>query len=385
MIDLLHVRALSVNDNDGGDHLYSVAVGDGVDRVYLRLSWMASVIVESRRAGRSFEYIASELSRPGVGVVSASDAEAAYRQTLDRIGRIREGWRPTSREYWFRVRLLSAHLVDRLASRLGWLFGASGLLVWSASIVGTVALLWINSDLLYMPIGHAALPAGLLFFFLSAVFHELGHATACRRYGLSPPAIGFTVYLIFPALYVDATESWKLTRSQRIVVNLAGVYFHVMAASVFIGLWAVTGSQSFFAAVLMIAVATLWNLNPFLKTDGYWVISDIVDVPNLSRAAFKMLKLYVSSKPEGAIESLGWSGGKAAFLRVYAVLSVAFMGWFLTHLIAVILKNYLIFSSDVFSEGFSGVGSFLSTSFAVVSLIWLASRLIGGLRSVVRR
>jgi len=385
MIDLLHVRALSPNDGNDGYHLYSVSVGDGVEKVYLKLSGMASVIVESRRAGISFEEIALGLSLPGISVVSAADVEAAYCRTLDRIGRIREGWRPSSHGYWFRVRLLSTHLVDSLASRLGWMFGASGLLVCSLSVVGAVALAWVNSDSLHMPIGHSALPAGLALFILSAVFHELGHATACRRYGLSAPAIGFTVYLIFPALYVDATESWKLTRSQRIVVNLSGVYFHIIIASIFIGLWAVTGNQSFLAAVLMIILATLWNLNPFLKTDGYWVVSDISEVQNLSRTAFRMLMSYILPRPNGAIMAPGWSRGKAVFLRVYAVLWMAFMGWLLTHLVVIITKSYLVFSTDGVPEGFSGVGSFLSTGFAVVSLIWLVSRLFGGLWSAVRR
>lgn len=67
---------------------------------------------------------------------------------------------------------------------------------------------------------------GLLVFMLaSSFFHELGHASACKYFGVRHGGIGFGLYLNFPVLYTDVTEVWKLNRAQRCVVNLAGVYF----------------------------------------------------------------------------------------------------------------------------------------------------------------
>ena len=67
---------------------------------------------------------------------------------------------------------------------------------------------------------------GLFTFILgSSFFHELGHASACKYFGIQHGGIGFGLYLNFPVLYTDVTEVWKLKRGQRCVVNLAGVYF----------------------------------------------------------------------------------------------------------------------------------------------------------------
>ena len=80
-------------------------------------------------------------------------------------------------------------------------------------------LLFNNKVNVYLVVGLFAFMLG------SSFFHELGHASACKYFGVRHGGIGFGLYLNFPVLYTDVTEVWKLKRGERCVVNLAGVYF----------------------------------------------------------------------------------------------------------------------------------------------------------------
>lgn len=68
----------------------------------------------------------------------------------------------------------------------------------------------------------------LLLLLLSSFVHEIGHASACRHFGVKHGGIGFGLYLTFPVFYTDVSEIWKLKRTERIVVNMAGVYFQLI-------------------------------------------------------------------------------------------------------------------------------------------------------------
>ena len=63
----------------------------------------------------------------------------------------------------------------------------------------------------------------LVFMVVSSLFHELGHASACKHFGIRHGGIGFGLYLNFPVLYTDVTEVWRLRRADRCIVNLGGV------------------------------------------------------------------------------------------------------------------------------------------------------------------
>src|SRR5690606_3590875 len=130
-----------------------------------------------------------------------------------------------------------------------------------------------------------SLQESLIYFFIvmavSATFHEFGHASSAYFFGASPGGIGGGFYLFTPVYYADVTDIWRLSKWKRIVVNLSGMYFELIFCTfvALIGFF----TNNFVLTVLAIFVCanTLFNLNPFLRSDGYWVLSDLTNKPNL--------------------------------------------------------------------------------------------------------
>lgn len=105
--------------------------------------------------------------------------------------------------------------------------------------------------------------AGLLvFMFASSFFHELGHASACKYFGVRHGGIGFGLYLNFPVLYTDVTEVWKLNRAQRCVVNLAGVYFQSYWLIALLVAFLITGNDILRYLILIMNLGFVMTLNP---------------------------------------------------------------------------------------------------------------------------
>ncbi len=122
----------------------------------------------------------------------------------------------------------------------------------------------------------------LLFIMISTVIHEFGHSSALMACGERPGRIGAGFYMIMPVFFADVHNSWNLSRKQRVVVDLGGVYFQ----GVFLIMcWAVNeialhmSAISYFIAFSCIQI--VGNFNPFLKMDGYWMLSDSLGISNL--------------------------------------------------------------------------------------------------------
>ncbi|NJM95342.1 MAG: M50 family metallopeptidase [Acaryochloridaceae cyanobacterium CSU_5_19] len=133
----------------------------------------------------------------------------------------------------------------------------------------------------------------ILFFMISLLMHELGHASACVRYGGRPSEIGFTVYLLWPAFYSDVSDAWRLKRWQRVVVDLGGVFFQLAVAAVYVFLYQQTGWQAYQIALALIIGSCLMTLNPVFKFDGYWVFADAFGITNLSQQPSRIIAYYL--------------------------------------------------------------------------------------------
>ena len=129
----------------------------------------------------------------------------------------------------------------------------------------------------------------VVFYFASiavTLFHELGHASACRRFECPHGDIGFALYLIYPAFYTDVTKVWRLPRLKRAVVDLGGVYFQ---AVLFIGLTLyVLLTHDVLALRLLWAMNLMMflTLNPIFKMDGYWLLTDLSGLNNLHQQMY---------------------------------------------------------------------------------------------------
>ena len=133
--------------------------------------------------------------------------------------------------------------------------------------------------------------------------HEFGHSFACRRFGGEVHTMGIMFLLFTPIPYMDATASWSFrSRWQRALVGAAGMIVEVFVASLATFVWASTAPGTIHSlAYNMMFVASvstvLFNANPLLRFDGYYILSDLLDIPNLHQRSTGLLRHFVEFMP----------------------------------------------------------------------------------------
>lgn len=185
----------------------------------------------------------------------------------------------------------------------------------------------------------------LAFMLVSSLFHELGHASACKYFGIQHGAVGFGLYLNFPVLYTDVTEVWRLKRRQRCVVNIAGVYFQCYFLLVLLIAFLFTHNDMLRYLILTLNLGFLMTLNPFFKFDGYWIASDLLGVPNLRKRSKELVSyLYkqIRQKPVTEVPYLLQIRPVEKYcLLVYSILVNLFMGYYFVYIIPRFLYRFV--------------------------------------------
>lgn len=131
---------------------------------------------------------------------------------------------------------------------------------------------------------------------LAKVIHELGHALTAKSFGLRVPTMGVAFLVLMPVLYTDVNEAWKLPdRRRRLLIGGAGVLSELALAAWATLAWALlpdgTGRQMAFTLAATTWISSLLiNLSPFMRFDGYFLMADALDMPNLHNRAFALAR-----------------------------------------------------------------------------------------------
>lgn len=163
-------------------------------------------------------------------------------------------------------------------------------------------------------------PEWFIFFILSFIgvtFHEFGHASAASYYGAEHGGIGGGFYLFMPVYFADVTDIWKLPKKQRIIVNLAGMYFELIYVIFLIFIGFIMNFQLLIILASIFSMSILHSLNPFVRSDGYWVLSDAIEKPNMMFHG--LLKIKQIFKPKAMWKKMDY------FLLVYVLVSYSFI------------------------------------------------------------
>jgi putative peptide zinc metalloprotease protein len=131
----------------------------------------------------------------------------------------------------------------------------------------------------------------------SAAFHEVGHAAACVYSGGSPGRMGAGVYLAWPAFYTDVTDAYRLPRSGRLRTDLGGIYFNAVMVLALTGVFFGIGFEPLLLVAFLMQVEIVQQLLPFLRLDGYYVLSDIAGVPDLFRRIPGVMRSMIPGRP----------------------------------------------------------------------------------------
>jgi putative peptide zinc metalloprotease protein len=132
----------------------------------------------------------------------------------------------------------------------------------------------------------------------SAVFHECGHATGCRYGGGRPGVIGVGIYLIWPSFFTNVTDSYRLSRAGRLRTDLGGLYFNLIFMLALAGIYSATSAEVLLLVIAITHLEMLQQLIPFARLDGYFVLSDLVGIPDLFARITPILRSAVSRGPQ---------------------------------------------------------------------------------------
>ena len=152
------------------------------------------------------------------------------------------------------------------------------------------------------------------------IFHELGHAYMAARFGCRIPTMGIALLVMFPVLYTDTTDSWKLVSNrQRVLIGAAGMLTELTIALIATFLWSFL-PDGIFKSIAFIFATTSWtmsilvNTNIFMRFDGYYILSDLWGIDNLQSRAFEFGKWRLREilfnlnlpRPERLSDGLAW-------------------------------------------------------------------------------
>ena len=171
-------------------------------------------------------------------------------------------------------------------------------IVWVVVVVGAIAAIAPQWEELGQSAKNAIDPSNWVWLTISFIvikfIHEMGHAFSCRRFGGEVHEVGIMLLVFVPTPYVDASTAWAFPNKwKRVFVGAGGMIFELFVAALCAFVWKFTyGSgnslvnQLAYNAMLIASVSTIvFNANPLLRYDGYYILSDILEIPNLQRKA----------------------------------------------------------------------------------------------------
>lgn len=227
-----------------------------------------------------------------------------------------------------------AILVSLLVALAAGVLSARGSALWTL-VVGNVTHRWVGG-----------IGSFILAMLLASIVHEYGHAMACRVYGGRVRRMGVMLYVLAPMAYCDVSDAHRFSdKRQRMIVGAAGIYVQLAFASLAAIAWAWLPLPPMAAMVLaqlvaVTMVSTLANLNPLLKLDGYYILTDWLEIPNFRSRAFAALDTRVKrafgrpvatadAKTPRERRAFIWYGVLGG---LYTVGIAGYMTWMLAHL-----------------------------------------------------
>jgi putative peptide zinc metalloprotease protein len=180
-----------------------------------------------------------------------------------------------------RARVIGAGVLDRPLAVLSKLFAPRLALLVAALAVAVLIAVRPVAGSAGDGLSAAETICAVALTLLGVVVHELGHLAACARFGATHGGIGVGLYWCMPVFYAEVHGAWTLPRLQRAAVDAGGVYLQCIYAVMLGAAFAATDAPAFREAIAWTFFLMLHTLNPVLKYDGYWLLTDLAGVPDL--------------------------------------------------------------------------------------------------------
>lgn len=299
---------------------------------FFRLGWMEfevllrwtlgrpSAIAEAIRSNTALRPTESDVRRFATQLLAANLLRPTTPQAVAQIAAQHEAarqmnlaWLALKNYLFFRLPLVRPDaLLTALAEWMRWIFSTTFLVITlGAGVVGFLLALrqWdvFVASFPYLTTGEGIV-LGLAALVLLKVLHECGHGLMAKRYGCHVRTAGVAFMLFVPMFYTDVSDAWRLKdRRQRVLIAVAGIFTELFIACWALLFWSLLPdgplrSVAFVWATTTWILTLLVNANPLMRFDGYYILSDALDQPNLQDTAFALGRWHMRRILLGAQE-----------------------------------------------------------------------------------
>ncbi len=376
-----------------------LVVKDPLTRRYFRFTESQAAILDLLREPIDAETVAARVAEKLDRAVSASTITAFFASLEDKLlldsaeGReklasYKSRKTADSEEgffYWKVASLNPEKVFSWLLPRTRWAFTAWFQVFALASIVTGFTLTFLHWDQLGAGIESLFNIQGLFFIWLVVftivTIHEFAHGLTCCHFGGKVHELGLMLIYFQPAFYCDVSDSWMFpSKRNRMLVTLAGGYFQLVIWGLCTIVWRVTAPDAFIHQIVVIVVLfsglqTLVNFNPLIKLDGYYMLSDYLEIPNLRKKSIDSLWNWIGGKAGKHPSRRPWREDRAQL--TYGLASLVFST---TLLIYVYGALYTWATSNWAFAGFVGF-----MMFSTLTLRRTAMESMAGVRAVISR
>lgn len=297
--------------------------------------------------------LANQLS--AMGVIQSSGQQALRRITVmhERKSKLRLDAMIGSILYIKKSLLDPNRLLGRIEPWFRWMFTRAYVISFGVAAAITLAMLWGHREEIaihganFFTLQNLAL-TWVVFVFVKTL-HEFGHGVTCKHFGGEVHEMGALFIMFTPYLYCNVSDSWLLPdKKRRILVTAAGIFVEMSLAIVAAWVWMYTAPgllhQITFNIIFTCSISTvLFNANPLMKFDGYYMLSDALEVPNLKQksgaAATHWAQRYLLGLRGGGPAQF-FSYELSPLFGFYAVASY-FYGWLILYRISTHLFDAL--------------------------------------------
>jgi putative peptide zinc metalloprotease protein len=205
-------------------------------------------------------------------------------------------------------------LLTRLNCFLGWIFSPAAVLPCLLLMAASLMLVTVHFDVFRSRLpafheffgSHNWLPLALTLA-VTKMLHEFAHGLACKRFGGECHEMGFMLLVLTPCLYCNVSDSWMLrSKWQRAAIGAAGMYVELALAAMCTMLWWLTQpcllNYLCLNVMFVCSVSTLlFNANPLMRYDGYYILADVMEIPNLRQKASAILRRKLAAWTMGLV------------------------------------------------------------------------------------
>jgi len=288
-----------------------------------------------------------------------NEAPQAGQQLYDRHrqGVLQKRWRALSNILYIKVPVVDPdRLLDWLVRPLRWLYTPWFGLLSLGIVLAALLLVGVHFDTFYRKLPSAAAfftYQNILYLWLAIgtvkIIHEFGHGLSCKFFGGDVHEMGLLFFCFAPSLFCNVSDAWTIpSKWRRIAISFAGIYVELMIASLATFLWwqttdATLVHQLSLSLMMVCGFSTVvMNANPLMRYDGYYVLLDWLEIPNLSSRANQYLKQLAQQYCLGMeVPAAAYMApGRQVLFVLYAVASYLYR-WVVTFSILWFLYNFL--------------------------------------------